>query len=116
MSPVRPKIDTGKEELMAQQDITVDAARLQDFVTRALKKVWVPEDDARITADMLVTTDLRGIESHGVAHLAQFYVGGDTSRPYQSRPQHAFHVGGPVDRGDGRRPWFGVRGGLSGNE
>jgi LDH2 family malate/lactate/ureidoglycolate dehydrogenase len=66
----------GKEEIMTQQDIIVDATKLQDFAARALQKVGVPEEDARITADMLVTTDLRGIESHGVAHLAQFYVGG----------------------------------------
>ena len=60
---------------MTQKDITVDAGKLLDLTVRALQKVGVPHEDARITADMLVTTDLRGIESHGVAHLAQFYVG-----------------------------------------
>lgn len=59
---------------MTQQDIIVDATKLLDLTVRALQKVGVPEDDARITADMLVTADLRGIESHGVAHLAAFYV------------------------------------------
>jgi LDH2 family malate/lactate/ureidoglycolate dehydrogenase len=59
---------------MTEQDIIVDAAKLLNLTARALQKVGVPEVDARITADMLVTTDLRGIESHGVAHLAAFYV------------------------------------------
>jgi LDH2 family malate/lactate/ureidoglycolate dehydrogenase len=59
---------------MTEQDIIVDAAKLLDLTARALHKVGVPKEDARITADMLVTTDLRGIESHGVAHLAAFYV------------------------------------------
>jgi len=60
---------------MTQNDITIDASKLLDLTARALRTVGVPDEDARITADMLVTTDLRGIESHGVAHLAQFYVG-----------------------------------------
>ncbi|GAI55211.1 unnamed protein product, partial [marine sediment metagenome] len=47
-----------------------------DFTTKALQKVGVPEGDARITANILVATDLRGIDSHGVAHLAAFYVKG----------------------------------------
>lgn len=53
---------------------TVDAEKLTDFATKALQKVGVPEEDARITARILVATDLRGIDSHGVNHLAPFYI------------------------------------------
>ncbi len=53
---------------------TVNAGRLIDFAARALQKVGVPEEDARITARILVATDLRGVDSHGVAHLAPFYI------------------------------------------
>lgn len=59
---------------MVMKIITVDADKLTDFSTRVLQKMGVPDDDARITARVLVATDLRGVESHGVAHLAPFYV------------------------------------------
>ncbi len=53
---------------------TVDAGRLTDFAAKALQKMGVPEEDARITARILVAADLRGVDSHGVAHLAPFYI------------------------------------------
>ena len=51
----------------------VDAEKLTGFASKALEKLGVPEDDAIITARMLVACDLRGVESHGVAHLRMFY-------------------------------------------
>jgi L-2-hydroxycarboxylate dehydrogenase (NAD+) len=45
------------------------AASLVDFVDRALQRLDVPPEDARVTAEILVEADLMGIESHGVAHL-----------------------------------------------
>ncbi len=59
---------------MATERTRVDAKKLTDFAAKALQKVGVPEEDAQITADMLVATDLRGVDSHGVAHLAAFYI------------------------------------------
>ncbi len=59
---------------MATDRTRVGAEKLTDFSTKALQRVGVPEEDARITARILVTTDLRGVESHGVAHLAPFYI------------------------------------------
>jgi len=61
---------------MATTSGTIDAKKLTDFTVRALKKVGVPEEDALITAGMLVTTDLRGVDSHGVARLASLYIKG----------------------------------------
>jgi L-2-hydroxycarboxylate dehydrogenase (NAD+) len=52
---------------------TSDPQKLIEFTARILQKLNVPEDDANVTAHLLVATDLRGIESHGVAHLAPFY-------------------------------------------
>ena len=66
----------GGDEVTMSDEKVVNHEKLQDLVVRALVKMGVPEDDARITAGMLVHTDLRGIESHGVARLAAFYVGG----------------------------------------
>jgi len=52
----------------------VNAEELTQFSARVLEKVDVPPEDAMITARMLVASDLRGVDSHGVAHLKPFYV------------------------------------------
>jgi len=59
---------------MAIKSGNIDPVKLTDFTTRSLIKVGIPEEDARITAKILVATDLRGIDSHGVPHLANFYI------------------------------------------
>ena len=41
---------------------------------RILESHGVPPDEAAIVADVLVRADLRGVESHGVARLEQYYV------------------------------------------
>ncbi|MBA7468740.1 putative oxidoreductase YjmC [subsurface metagenome] len=53
--------------------MSVDAKKLTNFTTKALQKLGMPEEDAQITARLLVATDLRGVDSHGVAHLNMFY-------------------------------------------
>jgi len=58
---------------MVTKSGTVDAKKLTDFAAEALQRLGVPEEDAQITARILVATDLRGVESHGVAHLNTFY-------------------------------------------
>jgi L-2-hydroxycarboxylate dehydrogenase (NAD+) len=54
---------------------SIDAHKLTDFTARVLQKVGVRVDDARITAKLLVGSDLRGVDSHGVNHL-KIYVKG----------------------------------------
>jgi L-2-hydroxycarboxylate dehydrogenase (NAD+) len=48
--------------------------RLRRFVTEALVRSGVAPEQAAVVADVLVTADLRGIESHGVARLESYYV------------------------------------------
>ena len=50
-----------------------NADKLRIFSSKAFQKLGVPQEDADITANMLVACDLRGVESHGVAHLGPFY-------------------------------------------
>ena len=57
---------------MTTERTRVDAKRLFNFSMKALQKVGVPEEDAQITARILITTDLRGVDTHGVAHLAHY--------------------------------------------
>ena len=47
---------------------------LRSLCSQVMKKLGETEENARIIADVLVTADLRGVDSHGVARLS-FYVG-----------------------------------------
>ena len=46
---------------------------VKDFAIRYFSAMDVPEIDARIAADVLVSADLRGINSHGVIRLQSYY-------------------------------------------
>jgi L-2-hydroxycarboxylate dehydrogenase (NAD+) len=46
---------------------------LKDYVSRFFTALNVPEIDAHIAADVLVSADLRGINSHGVIRLHSYY-------------------------------------------
>ena len=48
---------------------------LRRFCEEVLMKLGVPAEDARITTDVLVVADLRGIDSHGVARLGRYVAG-----------------------------------------
>ena len=50
----------------------VPAAALRAFVQRTLSAVGVPEDEAGIVADCLLTANLSGIDSHGVVRLDHY--------------------------------------------
>jgi LDH2 family malate/lactate/ureidoglycolate dehydrogenase len=58
---------------MSEQNVRVPVNNLVDFMIAALIKMGVPPDDARIIADVLITSDLWGIRSHGVAHLKMYH-------------------------------------------
>jgi LDH2 family malate/lactate/ureidoglycolate dehydrogenase len=46
---------------------------IEDFMMDVFQGLGVPEDDARICTDVLISADLRGIESHGVGRLKYYY-------------------------------------------
>jgi L-2-hydroxycarboxylate dehydrogenase (NAD+) len=46
---------------------------IESFMSDVFQGLGVPAADARICADVLITSDLRGIESHGVGRLKYYY-------------------------------------------
>ena len=58
---------------MTTERARVNAKKLINFSTKALQRLGMPEEDAQIAARILVATDLRGVDSHGVAYLNTFY-------------------------------------------
>ena len=58
---------------MTEQSVRVPVGKLVRFTIDALMAMGVPPDDAPIIADVLITSDLWGIRSHGVAHLKMYH-------------------------------------------
>ena len=46
---------------------------LKDYVVRFFTKLHVPLPDAQVAADVLVSADLRGVDSHGIIRLNSYY-------------------------------------------
>lgn len=64
---------------MAYEDNYLDCAwidfdRLERFMTDVLTACGVPETDAAIVSDVLITSDRRGIDSHGIGRLKPIYI------------------------------------------
>ncbi len=47
---------------------------IDDFMVSAFRKIGVPEDDAKICSEILMESDRRGIESHGVNRFKPIYI------------------------------------------
>lgn len=93
----------------------VNEQKLFKFSTRVLEKVGIPTEDAAIAARLMVNTDLRGIASHGVAHLGPLYVKGIKEGTINFKPNIKIWSGAPGDCGNRWRSRTGIRGCLSGN-
>src|SRR5213594_3190144 len=61
------------DQVTIQKQVVVQEQKLKDFCNKVWMKLGVPPQDAKITTDVLVLADLRGIESHGVARLPRYY-------------------------------------------
>lgn len=45
---------------------------LRQFTFDMLKKIGCPNEDAQLAAKVLLSADLRGVDSHGVARLSGY--------------------------------------------
>ena len=59
---------------MAGEGRLVDHAKLERFAAAVLEKTGLAGPDAARAAELIVAADLRGVDTHGVAHLGPFYV------------------------------------------
>jgi LDH2 family malate/lactate/ureidoglycolate dehydrogenase len=46
---------------------------MESFMVDVFKAVGVSEEDAKVCADVLITSDKRGIDSHGIGRLKPIY-------------------------------------------
>lgn len=54
--------------------VWVDFDTLEAFMKDVFVGIGVPEEDAKICANVLITSDKRGIDSHGIGRLKPIYV------------------------------------------
>lgn len=58
---------------MKDKTVWVNFDTMESFMVDVLKGVGVPEEDAKICAEVLITADKRGIDSHGINRLKAIY-------------------------------------------
>ena len=58
---------------MTDEVVKIDVNLLRDFMKDVFIALEVPLEDAEICAEVLITSDLRGITSHGVQRLKMYY-------------------------------------------
>ncbi|UCD02163.1 MAG: Ldh family oxidoreductase [Promethearchaeota archaeon] len=58
---------------MSEDIVYIDAPTLQDFMRDVFIGLGVSKDDANIIADVLIASDLRGIDSHGIQRCKMYY-------------------------------------------
>ena len=61
-------------EVPPEDEVRVPEESLRETVAAIFQKVGVPAEDAAEGADVLVTADLRGVETHGVSNTFRTYV------------------------------------------
>jgi LDH2 family malate/lactate/ureidoglycolate dehydrogenase len=69
-----------------EDQVHVSEAALRQTVTAIFEQCNLTPEDAAIGADVLVTTDLRGVESHGVSNMLRSYVQSYQKGDYNPRP------------------------------
>ncbi|MHA1986523.1 MAG: Ldh family oxidoreductase [Promethearchaeota archaeon] len=58
---------------MSEKIVYFNAKTLENFMRDVFIELGVPKEDADIIADVLITSDLRGIDSHGVQRCKMYY-------------------------------------------
>jgi len=58
---------------MSDQNVKVPVNTLVDFMLEALAAMGISEEDSKIIADVIITSDLWGVRSHGIAHLKMYH-------------------------------------------
>ena len=66
--------------------VRVQEQQLRETVVGIFEKMNVPTEDAKLAADVLIASDLRGVDSHGVSNMLRNYVNSYNSGAYNPRP------------------------------
>lgn len=62
-----------KDPALVEQTVWLPDTLLESFIVDVFRGIGVPEAEARVCADVLITADRRGISSHGISRLKPIY-------------------------------------------
>jgi L-2-hydroxycarboxylate dehydrogenase (NAD+) len=60
------------EHKMTENNLKIPVNDLKAFIQETLETTGVPAEDGKIITDVIITSDLWGIRSHGIAHLRMY--------------------------------------------
>ena len=81
-----------ESRLLPEGSVRFPAEHIQEFIRRVICKAGLLQNHAGIIADVLISADLRGIRSHGVARLPKF-LSLIENGAIKKNPQMSFHAG-----------------------
>ena len=67
--------------------VKVEHRMLGSLVTTLFERVGVPREDAELASDVLLTADLRGVDSHGVSNMLRSYIRGYRENTINPNPK-----------------------------
>lgn len=70
---------------------TISEPQLREFTYHIFKSIGCPDEDAEQATDVLVTADLRGVDSHGVARLSGYVRLWENGRLNTAPKPHVIH-------------------------
>ncbi len=73
---INDKTDQGPnhfDESQCEGAVRIDFDYLENFMVDCFLAVGVPEKEARVSANVLIEADKRGIDSHGIGRLKPIY-------------------------------------------
>ncbi len=73
-----------------EHTVWIDFDTMEEFMTAVFAGLGVPEEEARICSDVLITADKRGIDSHGIGRLKTVYY--DRIREGIQEPETVFEI------------------------
>ena len=76
-----------KFHVRPEDEVRVREEDLRTTVAAIFEKLNVPPQDAKLAADVLVTADLRGVETHGVSNMLRTYVKNYNDQEINPRPE-----------------------------
>lgn len=67
------ELEEKNKDLNSNRIVYVKPEILKNFIVDTFKKLGVPKKHSKIMSDVLITSDLRGIDTHGIQRLKMYY-------------------------------------------
>jgi LDH2 family malate/lactate/ureidoglycolate dehydrogenase len=83
-------MSSSKDDANYKDCVWVDFDLMEKFMVDVFKGMGVPEEDAKVSANVLITADKRGIDTHGIQRLKPIYY--DRIKSGMQKPVTEFEI------------------------